>query len=363
MGSVLNASYQRYTQHLFVNIISTRLATTVGICIVFILSKTYSPFVCQHYVHKTCHDCWHLHCIHPIKDLFTIYLSTLCPQDWPWLLGSALYSSFQRLIEHLFVSNLSIRFAMTVGVCTIFILSNIYTTTVCQQHFYEACHDCLGLHSIHHIKDVFNICLSTLFPQDLPRLLVSALYSSYKRLIQHLFVTKISTRLVLTVGVCTVFIISKTYSTFVCHQQFYKTCHHCWGLHCIHNFKDLFNICLTPTFPQDFLWLLGTPVYSSFQRLIQHLFVSNISTRLSLTVGVSHVFILSKTYSTWGLYCMHPIKEILNICLSTLFPQDLPRLLGSALYSSFQRLIQHLSVNIISTRPAKTVGVCTLYIL
>ena len=205
----------------------------------------------------------------------------------PWLLGSALYLSFQRLTQHLFVSNISTRLAMTVGVCTVF---------------------------------------------------------TFQRLIQHLFVSNISTRLAMTVGVCTgfilsktnsisvclqnfhktcpdctVFIISKTYSTCVCHQNFHKTCHDCWGLYCCHHFNYLFNICLSPTFLQDWPWLLGSALYSSLQRLIQHLFVYIIPTRLAMTVGVCTIFIISKSNST--------------------------------------------SVNIISIRLAITVGICTVSIL
>ena len=188
--SALYSSFQILTQHQFVSNISTKLAMSVWVCTVFILSKTYS----------TC-------------------VSSKFPQVLPWLLVSALYSSFQILIQHQFVSNIStklamsvwvctvftfqrliqllfvskitVRLAMTVGVCTVFILSKTYSTSVCQQHFHKTCHDC-----------------------------------------------------------CTVFILSKTYSTSVCHQHFHKTCHDCWSLHCINPFKDLFNICLSPTFLQ-----------------------------------------------------------------------------------------------------------------
>ena len=173
---------------------------TAGVYTVFILSKTYSTSVCHQHFRKTCHDCWGLHIHPPFKDLFNICLSPIFLQDLPWLLGSALYSSLQRLIQHLFVTNIL---------------------------------------------------------QDLPWLLGYALYSSFQRLIQYLFVTNISTRHVMTDRVCTLFILSNTYSTSVCHQHFHKTCHDCWGLYCIHPFIYLFNICLSPTFLQDLPWLLS----------------------------------------------------------------------------------------------------------
>ena len=150
----------------------------------------------------------------------------------PWLLGSALYSSFQRLIQHLVVINISIRLAMTVWIWTVFILPKTYSTSVCQHYFHKTCHGCWGL-----LK-----CLPPTLPQDLPWLLRSALCLSFQTLIQQLFVSNISIRLVMTVAVCTVFNLSKTYSTSVCKKHFHKTCHDCWGLHCIHPFIDLFNI-------------------------------------------------------------------------------------------------------------------------
>ena len=211
-----------------------------------------------------------MYCIHPIKDIFNISLSPAFPQDLPWLLGSALYSPFKDLFNICLSPTFPQDLPWLLGSALYSSFSKTYSTFV----------------------------LSATFLQDLPWLLGCALYSSFQRLIQYLFVTKISTRHVLTDRVCIVFIISKTYSTCVCHQNFHKTCHDCWGLHCCHPLNYLFNICLSPTFLQDWPWLLGSALYSSF----------------------------SKTYSTF--------------VLSATFLQDLPWLLGCALYSSFQRLIQ-----------------------
>ena len=143
-------------------------------------------------------------------------LSPKFPQDLPWLLRSALLSSFKLFIQHLFVTNISTRLAMTVGICTVFVLAKTYSTSVCIHYSHKTCHDCCGLYYIHHFKELFNIC-------------------------QH---------------------------------YFYKTGHDCWDLHCIHSFKDLFNICLSTLFPQDLPWLYGSVLYSSFLRLIQRLFVN-----------------------------------------------------------------------------------------
>ena len=287
-------TFERLIQHLFATNSSTRLVMTVGVCTVF---------------------------------------------------------TFERLIQQLFTTNTSTRLAVIVGVCTVFILSKTYSTSACQQHFYKTSQDCSVLHCIHLSKTYSAPACKHPFLQGCPWLLRSALYSSFQRLIQHLFFSNISTSFAMTVGVCTVFILSKTN---VCQQHFYKTCHDCWDLHCIHPFKDLFNICLSARFLQDLSCLLGSALYSSFQRLVQHLFVSNISTRLAMTVGVCTVFILSKTCSTsiclsatfqqdlpWllGFALYSPLKDLFNICLPPTLPQDLPWLLGSALYLYFQRLI------------------------
>ena len=97
-----------------------------------------------------------------------------------------------------------------------------------------------------------------------------------------MFVNNITTRLAMTVRICTVFILSKTYSISVCQQDFYKTCPDCWGLHCIHPFKDLFKICLSATFPQDLPWLLGSAMSHSFKDL----FTLNDSERLNVLLNV-----------------------------------------------------------------------------
>ena len=163
------------------------------------------------------------HCIHIIKDLFNICLSVTYPQDLLGLLGCVLYSSYQRLIQHLFVTGISTRLAMTVGVCTVFtfqrLIQHLFVTNISARLAMTA-----GVCTVFILfKDLFNIC----------------------------FVSNISTVFAMTVGVCTVFILTKTYSTSVCHQHLHKTCHNCQGLHCIHPpFKDLFNICLSPTFLQ-----------------------------------------------------------------------------------------------------------------
>ena len=214
-------------QHLFGNTFSTRLAMTVRFCTVFTLSKTYSASICHRHFHKTYRDCCGLHYVYPFKHLFNNFLSATFPYDLSWLLGSALYSTFQRIIQHLFVRNISIRLAMTVGVCTVFtfqrliqrlfinIISTRLTMTAVRSALYSS------------LKDLLNICLSPTF------------------------VTNISTRLAMTVGICTVFILPKTYSTSVCQHFLHKTYHDCWGLYCIHPFQDVFSICLPPTLPQD----------------------------------------------------------------------------------------------------------------
>ena len=183
--------------NMFVNIISTRLAMTVGVCIL------YSPFT----------------------DLFNMFVNIISTSAMT--VGVCiLYSPFTDLFN-MFVNIISIRLAMTVGVCTVFtfqrliqrlfinIISTRLTMTAVRSALYSS------------LKDLLNICLSPTF------------------------VTNISTRLAMTVGICTVFILPKTYSTSVCQHFLHKTYHDCWGLYCIHPFQDVFSICLPPTLPQD----------------------------------------------------------------------------------------------------------------
>ena len=250
---------------------------TVWVCTVFIISKTYSTSVCQHYFHKTCHDCWGLHCIHLSKTYSTSvchhHFYKTCHDGWdlhcihPFkhlFRGRAVtnvgrtcgptplhtftcnvaikYVYTILLIQHLFGNTFSTRLAMTVRFCTVFTLSKTYSASICHRHFHKTYRDCCGLHYVYPFKQLFNNFLSATFPYDLSWLLGSALYSTFKIIIQHLFIRNISIRLAMTVGVCTVFSLSKTYSKSLCKKHFHKTCHGCWGLHCIHHFKDLFNI-------------------------------------------------------------------------------------------------------------------------
>ena len=343
LRSAMYSSFQRIIQHLLVSNISTRLAMTVGVCTVFILPKTSSTSVCHQHFHNTCHDCWGLHCIHPIKDLFNICLPWTLPQDLPWRLGSALYSPLKRLIQHLFATNTSKRLAMIVGVCTVFILSKTYSTSACQQHFYKTCQDCLGLHCIH-LSKTYSISVCK----------------------QH------STRLAMTVGVCTVFTFQRlTQYLFV--STFYKACHDYWGLHCIHPFKDLFNICLPPTLPQYLPWLLGSALYLHLKDLFNICLPPSLPQYLPWLLGSALYLNLKDLFNV----CLPPtlpqdlpcllgsalylyLKDLFNICLSATFLQDLPRLFGSALYT-FQKLIQDLFATNTSTRLAMTVGVCTVF--
>ena len=200
---------------------------TVWICTVFILPKAYSTSVCQHYFHKTCHDCWGLYTVFTfhrlIQHVCQHYFHKICHECW----GLYTVFIFQRLIQHLFVNIISIRLAMTVGVCTVFTFQRL-------------------------IQRLFINIISTRLTMSAVR---AALYSSFKDLLNiclsPTFVTNISTRLAMTVGICTVFILPKTYSTSVCQHFFHKTYHDCWGLYCIHPFQDVFSICLPPTLPQD----------------------------------------------------------------------------------------------------------------